>query len=189
MPENDPFASTYISSKHLFSLNQSSNIPQGSSSARPLSWYPSHYSQNMADRTWKGGARVEKQPGTEKDALYSHTEGHFDDVLDLSPSIPHSFSNSMLSVDVPAPQARRQPHSDSSPSSASPSSALSGFGASLPSAVAGAHNAASRSRRPRKEKPHIALAPDQPPTTQGKPRTRVFVACVQWCVLCQALPS
>ncbi|TFY80459.1 hypothetical protein EWM64_g3551 [Hericium alpestre] len=34
-------------------------------------------------------------------------------------------------------------------------------------------------RRPRKEKARIALAPDQPPTTQGKPRTRVYVACAQ----------
>ncbi|KAI0033659.1 hypothetical protein K488DRAFT_17648, partial [Vararia minispora EC-137] len=33
--------------------------------------------------------------------------------------------------------------------------------------------------RARRERPHIALSPDQPPTTQGKPRTRVFVACLQ----------
>ncbi|KAF7768132.1 transcriptional regulator family: Fungal Specific TF [Agaricus bisporus var. burnettii] len=31
----------------------------------------------------------------------------------------------------------------------------------------------------RREKPRIELAPDQPPTTQGKPRARVYVACVQ----------
>ncbi|KAI0822302.1 hypothetical protein BC628DRAFT_1327700 [Trametes gibbosa] len=35
---------------------------------------------------------------------------------------------------------------------------------------------ASRSRR---EKPRLELSPDQPLTTQGKPRTRVYVACVQ----------
>ncbi|KAK0487403.1 hypothetical protein IW261DRAFT_1447708 [Armillaria novae-zelandiae] len=34
-------------------------------------------------------------------------------------------------------------------------------------------------RKPRREKPRIALAPDQPPTTQGKPRARVYVACIQ----------
>jgi hypothetical protein len=34
----------------------------------------------------------------------------------------------------------------------------------------------------RREKPRIELAPDQPLTTQGKPRARVFVACVQWFV-------
>lgn len=41
----------------------------------------------------------------------------------------------------------------------------------------------SRSRKPRREKPKIELAADQPPTTQGKPRARVYVACAQWFVL------
>ncbi|KAH8825215.1 hypothetical protein DL96DRAFT_1612328 [Flagelloscypha sp. PMI_526] len=35
------------------------------------------------------------------------------------------------------------------------------------------------SRKPRREKPRIELAADQPPTTQGKPRARVYVACAQ----------
>ncbi|KAF9049535.1 hypothetical protein BDZ89DRAFT_1154415 [Hymenopellis radicata] len=34
-------------------------------------------------------------------------------------------------------------------------------------------------RKSRRTKEKIALAPDQPPTTQGKPRARVYVACVQ----------
>lgn len=38
----------------------------------------------------------------------------------------------------------------------------------------------TRTRKPRREKPRIDLAPDQPPTTQGKPRERVYVACLQW---------
>ena len=40
----------------------------------------------------------------------------------------------------------------------------------------------SKPRKPRL-KPRIELAPDQPPTTQGKPRARVYVACLQWFVL------
>lgn len=40
-----------------------------------------------------------------------------------------------------------------------------------------------RQRKARREKPRIALAPDQPPTTQGKPRARVYVACIQWYVV------
>jgi hypothetical protein len=43
--------------------------------------------------------------------------------------------------------------------------------------------AQSRPRKSRREKPRIELAPDQPPTTQGKPRARVYVACLQWFVL------
>ena len=37
-----------------------------------------------------------------------------------------------------------------------------------------------QTRKP-KDKPRIDLAPDQPPTTEGRPRARVFVACLQWC--------
>lgn len=41
----------------------------------------------------------------------------------------------------------------------------------------------SKPRKTRCKKPRIELAPDQPPTTQGKPRARVYVACLQWFVL------
>ncbi|KAH7885280.1 hypothetical protein F5I97DRAFT_1884201 [Phlebopus sp. FC_14] len=37
----------------------------------------------------------------------------------------------------------------------------------------------SRTKKSRREKPRIELAPDQPLTTQGKPRARVYVACLQ----------
>ncbi|KAI0670759.1 hypothetical protein C8Q78DRAFT_1069506 [Trametes maxima] len=37
----------------------------------------------------------------------------------------------------------------------------------------------SSAGRSRREKPRLELAPDQPLTTQGRPRTRVYVACVQ----------
>lgn len=36
-------------------------------------------------------------------------------------------------------------------------------------------------RKSRKDKMRIKLSSDQPPTTQGQPRTRVYVACTQWC--------
>ncbi|KAF8644423.1 hypothetical protein AX16_008483 [Volvariella volvacea WC 439] len=41
----------------------------------------------------------------------------------------------------------------------------------------------TRAKKPRKPKPRIELAPDQPPTTQGRPRARVYVACIQWQVV------
>ena len=44
------------------------------------------------------------------------------------------------------------------------------------------HSASNEPRKPRRDKPRIGLAPDQPPTTQGRPRARVFVACLQWYV-------
>jgi hypothetical protein len=51
----------------------------------------------------------------------------------------------------------------------------------LPDSPDLANSSSNQLRKPRKEKQQIELAPDQPPTTQGRPRTRVFVACVQWC--------
>lgn len=53
--------------------------------------------------------------------------------------------------------------------------AQSGLPASMRSEAS--NSSAGRSRR---EKPRLELAADQPLTTQGKPRTRVYVACVQW---------
>lgn len=38
----------------------------------------------------------------------------------------------------------------------------------------------SQSRKSRRDKMRIELSADQPPTTQGRRRARVFVACVQW---------
>lgn len=38
----------------------------------------------------------------------------------------------------------------------------------------------SQPRKSRKDKMRLELSSDQPPTTQGRPRTRVYVACVQW---------
>ncbi|TFK52485.1 hypothetical protein OE88DRAFT_1795692 [Heliocybe sulcata] len=40
-------------------------------------------------------------------------------------------------------------------------------------------SAPGKPKKTRREKPHIDLAPGQPPTTQGKARQRVFVACLQ----------
>ncbi|KAG6903252.1 hypothetical protein C0995_000147 [Termitomyces sp. Mi166 len=42
-------------------------------------------------------------------------------------------------------------------------------------------SAAPPKRKSRREKPRIELAPDQPPTTQGKPRARVYVAFCHNC--------
>jgi hypothetical protein len=43
------------------------------------------------------------------------------------------------------------------------------------------HPVSDQTRKLRRDKPQINLAPDQPPTTQGRRRARVFVACLQWC--------
>lgn len=78
-----------------------------------------------------------------------------------------------LGVDYPS---ERHTHSTSSHSD------HSGDADILPQRTKGTSPMPSRPRKPRREKPRIDLAPDQPPTTQGKPRARVYVACLQWSV-------
>ena len=80
------------------------------------------------------------------------------------------------------------PYQDSSTTASPPSLTTSTEGPSgssppflLPDALDVDRSASNQSRKPRKDKQRIELAPDQPPTSQGRPRARVFVACVQWC--------
>ena len=53
----------------------------------------------------------------------------------------------------------------------------------LPDMLGAVQSASNETRKPHRDKPRIDLAPDQPPTTQGRRRARVFVACLQWYVL------
>lgn len=77
-----------------------------------------------------------------------------------------------------------------SPSCERSIASLSGAGFEPDSATPGLHSHSAElntptrggaSSKPRK-RPQVELAPDQPLTTQGKPRTRVFSACLQWWV-------
>ncbi|KAI8969630.1 hypothetical protein BD414DRAFT_502930 [Trametes punicea] len=68
-------------------------------------------------------------------------------------------------------------------SSHAPVAPTSSHGATIATGVASSsmRSTASGSSggRSRREKPRLELAPDQPLTTQGKPRTRVYLACLQ----------
>lgn len=50
----------------------------------------------------------------------------------------------------------------------------------LPGDSSNAVQPPSQSRKSRRDKMRLELSADQPPTTQGHRRARVFVACVQW---------
>ena len=63
------------------------------------------------------------------------------------------------------------------PSSCSPPFPLSD---NLEPVVVHSASPQTTSRKSLKDRPRIILAPDQPPTIQGRPRARVFVACLQW---------
>lgn len=93
--------------------------------------------------------------------------------------LPHILTQD-LTIDTSTllPSANTEPPSAVSPLSydGSPTTETDQCGKESQSPPA----SSTRQRKSRREKPHIELAPDQPPTTQGKPRARVYVACVQW---------
>lgn len=67
---------------------------------------------------------------------------------------------------------------------AGPASEHSGDSEFWPNIASESPHVEPKPKKARREKPRIELAPDQPPTTQGKPRARVYVACLQWQVIC-----
>ncbi|KAH9176032.1 hypothetical protein EDB89DRAFT_1846911 [Lactarius sanguifluus] len=64
-------------------------------------------------------------------------------------------------------------------SSSLPASTNGESSSSLPGNSQNTAQSPGQSRRSRKDKMRIELSANQPPTTQGRPRTRVFVACLQ----------
>ena len=143
--------------------------------------------------TGTGAASGPSAPG-----MY-HAPSHFQVRMHRSQSVS-SAGNSVYHTDTP-PSDYQASQLDDAPSlgdstglsavstrdsqSAEPSAAVSSPSPSA-SVVGNSAKPVTTERRPsygksRREKPRLELAPDQPLTTQGKPRSRVYVACVQWC--------
>ena len=108
-------------------------------------------------------------------------------IAELSVPSQPGTSNDARDLDFPQNEFRPMPpHQDSSASPPSLTTSTEGPGESPPpffppDPLDVGQSATNQSRKPlRKDKQRIELAPDQPPTTQGRPRARVFVACVQW---------
>lgn len=95
--------------------------------------------------------------------------GHFDPEQDLDDYEPHPFY-------------ARAGSPSTSPTQLQPSHGLYADARDVLIPQAAASASADRKRRlgKAKERVRIELAPDQPPTTQGKERERVFVACLHW---------
>ena len=114
---------------------------------------------------------------------------HLNSVCD-GPSMPSqlgmSEGNRALDTVQDTFNVMAYPDTSTSPSSVSALTSTEGPGPSsspsflLPDMLDVVHPASNQNRKPRRDKPRIDLAPDQPPTTQGRRRARVFVACVQW---------
>jgi len=97
------------------------------------------------------------------------SDSAFQNILNLTPCPDSSSTASPLSLAAPT----------EGPGSCSPNLPLSD---NLEPGVVHSASPQPRARKLHtgKEKPRIGLAPNQPPTTQGRPRARVFLACLQW---------
>ncbi|CAA7268831.1 unnamed protein product [Cyclocybe aegerita] len=93
-----------------------------------------------------------------------------------TPTPPPEFSSR---TPLPAMSGSLSEQSDSDFWPRSQTPAASGISRVSPAVPERAASDPPKPRRARRERPRIALAPDQPPTTQGKVRARVYVACVQ----------
>ncbi|KAJ3928382.1 MAG: hypothetical protein NXY57DRAFT_1021362 [Lentinula lateritia] len=112
-----------------------------------------------------------------------YTEPHFQNVLDshINNSLP-AFAPARIDTRAQFPLSpRRDSHSlgVSIPYMLNHTQSTASTSHSWPSTEGGTTDADLPKKKPRREKPKIALAPDQPPTTQGRPRARVYVACIQ----------
>lgn len=93
------------------------------------------------------------------------------------PEAPRTrFDHSAVDVGLPREYQGPVPHP---PPVAGPSHGHTLL-STAPSSSSRSAPSASSAGRSRREKPRLELASDQPLTTQGKPRSRVYVACVQW---------
>ena len=97
-------------------------------------------------------------------------------LITLSPTASLAMATSGLPPQADAPQPN-------SPDATASSSKTISYPSPIEPCLAAASVADSpppKKKRSGRERVRIALAPDQPPTTQGKQRERVYVACVQW---------
>lgn len=90
----------------------------------------------------------------------------------VMPSLSRRRDSQALDISVPLPKSRPSSHTPTTTSTSDSWSPVVNETSAQP--------VDPPKKKTRREKPKIALAPDQPPTTQGKPRARVYVACLQW---------
>jgi hypothetical protein len=146
-------SNTSCSSKRTDSPLNHILSPGTSQSHSDLLYYPLTHSQVLIQPSLSHSPQYLQPPQTDPFELLSHI-----DTSELSDQSLISPSSAVL-----------EPDSATSVSS----------GVYSPSDLTPTPTYTSKQRRKRTK---INLAPDQPLTTQGKPRTRVFSACLQWWV-------
>ncbi|KAI6039316.1 hypothetical protein EDC04DRAFT_2686115 [Pisolithus marmoratus] len=165
--------------------------------------YPSHHQQNLQlhpsawDRlSYSLGQSGDPSPLAHRFApqhqhqhrpdLLHRTEDTFTGLATLVPE-DDSFLNaarldpSLMMTHSPNYITRPRPIADPPlvPSPSHPTQSSQSPPQTQESSPTAGEESSTKLKKSRRMKPRIELAPDQPLTTQGKPRARVFVACVQ----------
>ncbi|PPQ77466.1 hypothetical protein CVT25_011336 [Psilocybe cyanescens] len=172
---------------HFSNARQSNNVGFEYSTRReshsPVS---APYIQSY-DRRASSSSDLHMPPG------HSYPEHHYaaDSSLPRLPNTGSSKRNSGQSMLDTYSHAGSHSNFAHEPSSAitGPASEHSGESEFWPNIASAAFQSEPKTKKARREKPRIELAPDQPPTTQGKPRARVYVACLQWRVMFKILST
>ncbi|KAI6114414.1 hypothetical protein F5141DRAFT_1062823 [Pisolithus sp. B1] len=100
-------------------------------------------------------------------------DGPFSNAVQLDPSLMMAHGSNYIT--------RHRPMAETSPVqySSHPAQSSQSPSQTQESSPPAGEESSSKPKKLRRMKPRIQLAPDQPLTTQGKPRARVYVACVQ----------
>lgn len=146
---------------------------------QPSAYGDAHVGDPLRDVSSLAGAYSSTSTITPSSTVASSSTAHPVNYAYLQSPIDtnvHLTSTSTFQLEAPDLRQLSYRSSFSDPLPSSMVSHPPGLPSPISAISAGQSSSTSRSRR---EKPRLQLAPDQPLTTQGKPRTRVYVACVQ----------
>jgi hypothetical protein len=110
-------------------------------------------------------------------SMLSQLDMSYDDRRDWDSAVRNNFNLMPYTDSSSTTSPSSMAASTEDPGSCSPPFPLSD---SLEPGVVHPASPQPQTRKLLKDRPRIDLAPDQPPTTEGRPRARVFVACLQW---------
>jgi hypothetical protein len=179
-----PYLSAYTSPEQYFSAGQSSTGTRGTI-LRSRSYLDANNSADVPGTFSSLGHHTHPrypdahQHTTPSDEL-SYSSQLSQPLMPTLPQLGRDDLTANLDISTLIPNYSPEPSSTVTTSPSTHSSTSSSEAWKMPPPEVEQPEPTPRPRKPRREKPRIELAPDQPPTTQGKPRARVYVACIQW---------
>lgn len=188
--QNAPYSYAYERDAHLEdtplrqpSSSYASLLPDSrhaqSSTVADFSYVAHGQARHLVNGTL--GGSTDQERATHASQGYQHASlSHRDQYAQLHPGNMYSSSEDSALSAYASRSYENALSDDRSAASHSSASRSPPVQSDSLSAGTNAEQGAPKATTKRREKPRIELAPDQPLTTQGKPRARVYVACVQW---------